>query len=125
MSRIRSHGNLGTELQFIRLMKSLGITGWRRNYLLIGKPDFVFVRHRLAVFIDGCFWHGCRRCYARSPKSNTEFWEQKFARNRERDIQVTRLLRSLGWRVLRIWEHELSRKNESAVRRRIQRALIL
>jgi DNA mismatch endonuclease (patch repair protein) len=123
MSRIRSSGNATTELRFIVMLKSGKITGWRRNYSLFGKPDFVFPKTRLVVFIDGCFWHGCSFCYAASPKSNTSFWKQKFARNKERDLQSTRILRSLGWRVLRIWEHELSRKNENAVRRRVRRAL--
>jgi len=124
MSRIRSHGNFGTELRFIALMKAAEITGWRRHYNLQGKPDFVFLKLKVAVFIDGCFWHGCARCYKTGPKSNAAFWMEKFTRNKKRDLLVTRMLRSKDWRVLRIWEHELSRKNEARLLRRIQHALI-
>jgi DNA mismatch endonuclease, patch repair protein len=123
MSRIRSHGNAATELRFIRLMKDEGITGWRRHHRLFGKPDFVFPKLRLAVFVDGCFWHGCPRCYSSNPKSNTAFWKEKFARNKQRDRLVSRALLRTGWRVLRIWEHELARKHEARLLRRIQRAL--
>jgi DNA mismatch endonuclease (patch repair protein) len=124
MSRIRSHGNAATELRFIRFMKDAGITGWRRRQRLLGKPDFVFLKLRLAVFVDGCFWHGCPRCYSSNPKSNRAFWRRKFSRNIARDRLVSRTLRKTGWRVLRIWEHELARKNEARLLRRIQRALI-
>ena len=123
MSRIRSHGNAATELRFIRLLKDAGITGWRRHYRLPGKPDFVFLKFRLAVFVDGCFWHGCPRCYL-EPKSNRAFWRRKITANRERALVVNRALRKTGWRVLRIWEHDLKRKGESRLLRRIQRTLL-
>jgi len=121
MSRIRSHGNAATELRFIRLVKSSGITGWRRRYRIHGRPDFVFLKLRVAVFVDGCFWHGCPRCY-REPKSNRAFWRRKIAANRRRALIVNRELRKSGWLVLRVWQHELKRKNESRLLRRIERA---
>jgi DNA mismatch endonuclease (patch repair protein) len=86
------------------------------------RPDFVFRRARLALFVDGCFWHGCPK-HATQPKGNRAFWRNKFARNRARDLLVTRTLRSAGWRVLRIWEHELARRNEARLIRRMQRTL--
>ncbi len=122
MSRIRSQGNAATELRFVRLLKNSGITGWRRHYRLIGKPDFVFPKLRLAVFVDGCFWHGCPRCYS-EPKSNRAFWRRKIAANRERAVAVKRELRQSGWRVFRIWQHELKRKNESRLLGRLKRAM--
>ena len=121
MSRIRSRGNAATELRFIRLLKNSGITGWRRNHKIFGKPDFVFPKLKLAIFVDGCFWHGCPRCYG-APKSNRAFWKNKVCRNRERDRLVARTLRWSGWQVIRIWEHELARKNEIRLVRRILRA---
>jgi DNA mismatch endonuclease (patch repair protein) len=123
MSRIRSRGNAATELRFIRLMKDAGVTGWRRRQQLFGKPDFVFPKFRLAVFVDGCFWHGCPRCYS-EPKSNRAFWRRKIFANRKRAVTVKRELRKSGWRVFRIWQHELKHKNEARLLRRIQRALI-
>ncbi len=122
MSRIRSRGNAATELRFIQLLKTAGITGWRRNQKVFGKPDFIFPKFKLAVFVDGCFWHGCPHCYG-APKSNRAFWKSKVCRNRERDRLVSRTLRSRGWRVLRIWEHELKRKLEIRLLYRLQQVL--
>ena len=122
MSRIRSHGNHATELRLIALMRAHGITGWRRNARLFGKPDFVFRAARLAVFVDGCFWHACPR-HATMPRSNRAFWKAKLTRNAARDREVTRALRRAGWRVLRVWEHELARRREEGLMRRILRAL--
>lgn len=122
MSLIRGSGNKDTELRLIAIFRVHGITGWRRNYKLPGKPDFVFLSQRLAVFVDGCYWHGCPIHYRR-PKSNRKFWDAKIARNRQRDREVNRLLKAKGWRVLRIWEHALSRKNENRTVARVRRAL--
>ena len=81
--------------------------------------DISFPRQRVAVFIDGCFWHGCP-AHCQHSKSNVRFWRHKLERNRERDVQMTALLRSLGWTVLRYWEHEpadtVARKVASRVR---------
>jgi len=120
MSCIRGHGNKDTELALIRLFRLQGITGWRRHRPLLGKPDFVFPKLRLAVFVDGCFWHGCP-LHSTKPKNNAAFWDKKLAANKVRDRNVTGILRKEGWRVLRIWEHELTRKNEPRLIRRIKR----
>lgn len=106
MSRIRGRGNASTEVRMIRLFREHGIKGWRRNWPLPGKPDFVFPKRRIALFVDGCFWHRCPKCY-RKPSTNAEFWEAKIGRNVVRDREVNRELRKRGWRVLRVWEHEL------------------
>lgn len=86
------------------------------------RPDFVFPKLRLAVFVDGCFWHCCP-LHATRPRHNATFWRRKLATNRVRDRRVTRTLRSANWRVLRLWEHELARKHEARLLRRIRRAL--
>lgn len=108
MSRIRSRGNAATELRIIELFQAHKVTGWRRNQKLPGKPDFVFRERRIVVFVDGCFWHGCPRCYRR-PRSNLKYWDAKILGNRKRDRVVTRTLRKLGWRVVRIWAHQLKK----------------
>lgn len=101
MSKIRSES--GIEV----LPESL-----KRLYLrkhqdgIFGKPDFSNKTRRIAVFIDGCFWHGCPECY-REPKSNVGFWRSKVERNRKRDALVTETLQNQGWQVIRLWEHEL------------------
>ncbi|MGI0035239.1 MAG: very short patch repair endonuclease [Nitrososphaera sp.] len=109
MSRIRSRGNSSTELKLIRLMRGAGISGWRRKSNLCGRPDFVFPKYHVAVFVDGCYWHGCRRC-ALSAKTNTEYWKAKIVGNVKRDRTNTRKLKDDGWSVIRIWEHDLKAK---------------
>jgi len=106
MAAIKSKGNKDTELKLISIFRANGITGWRRNQKLPGKPDFVFCRERLAAFVDGCFWHGCR-WHCRMPQHNRQYWQLKIARNIARDKATTRHLQKAGWRVLRIWEHSL------------------
>jgi DNA mismatch endonuclease (patch repair protein) len=122
MSRIRSRGNRDTELRFISLMREAGIKGWRRNHPLPGNPDFVFRAQRVAIFVDGCFWHGCPRCY-RCPRTNRKYWRAKIAANRRRDRIITRLLRTVSWRVIRIWEHQLDRRSQKRSIESIQRIL--
>jgi DNA mismatch endonuclease, patch repair protein len=122
MGLVRSRGNASTEQRLVRLFRARGITGWRRAAGLIGSPDFVWRGKRLAVLVDGCFWHGCP-LHGHTPRSREAYWIPKLARNKSRDRFVTRALRQRGWRVLRIWEHELGRKNEARLLRRIRRAL--
>jgi DNA mismatch endonuclease, patch repair protein len=122
MSAVRSGGNKATEMVLVKLMRERGITGWRRRVRLNGKPDFVFARQRVAVFVDGCFWHGCPK-HCRMPKGNRNYWLQKIAGNVARDKLVTRTLRCAGWRVLRVWEHELARKNAAQLLARLRRTL--
>lgn len=121
MSRIKGTGNKDTELRLIGIFKTHGITGWRRRWPLDGKPDFAFPKLKLAVFVDGCFWHGCP-IHATQPKQNAEFRRSKISRNQTRDRFVTRTLRRAGWRVLRVWEHELAKKNASRLAGRLRRA---
>ena len=123
MSRIRGRGNKDTEVALAKLFRRHKITGWRRNQKIFGKPDFVFRRERLAVFVDGCFWHGCPK-HGTKPKGNAAFWKKKFARNQARDRLVNCTMRRTGWRVLRIWEHTLQwatkdKQNEARLLRRI------
>lgn len=106
MAAIHSRGNRTTELKLAALLRAAGITGWRRHQKLPGRPDFVFPSIHLAVFVDGCFWHGCR-WHCRMPKSRIDFWYPKIAANKRRDRSVNRLLRKRGWRVLRLWEHTI------------------
>lgn len=115
MAAIRSTGNLATELRLAAILRAHRITGWRRHQPLPGKPDFVFRRERLAIFVDGCFWHGCR-WHLRMPQDNRSYWQRKIARNIRRDRETNRLLKRAGWRVLRVWEHAL-RSSDSVARR--------
>lgn len=122
MSLIRAKGNKRTEGALVKIFREHKITGWRRHLKLPGKPDFTFRKERLADFVDGCFWHGCPRCY-RAPKGNRKFWESKIYRNRERDREVNRELRKYEWRILRIAEHSLKKKHRTKLISRLAKAL--
>jgi DNA mismatch endonuclease (patch repair protein) len=121
MSRIRSNGNWTTEQRFMGIMRRFKIRGWRRGSKLPGKPDFVFHSSRVAVFIDGDFWHGHPK-KGRLPKSNLDYWKAKIDRNRARDKEVNRALKKLNWRVLRIWESAL--RDEEAVAAKVAFAIV-
>lgn len=114
MRKVKSKGNSSTELRLIKLFNDNEFKGWRRNYPVKGHPDFVFLNKKIAIFVDGCFWHGhdCRNTY---PKDNQEYWHNKRKRNIEHDKEITALFISRGWTVLRIWECELKKKNESVL----------
>jgi DNA mismatch endonuclease (patch repair protein) len=112
MARIRSNANFTTELRFLRILRRYKISGWRRRSKLPGRPDFVFTRRKVAVFIDGDFWHGNPKRF-RLPKSNVGYWEQKILGNRMRDREINKELKRLGWRVLRFWESSL--RDEEAI----------
>jgi len=106
MLQVKSIGNKSTELKLISLFKAHKIIGWRRNYKIFGKPDFVFPQKKIAIFVDGCFWHG-HNCRNTSPKDNKAYWVKKISKNISRDKEVSERLMSLGWTVIRIWECEL------------------
>jgi len=107
MAAIRSRGNKSTEIAFLRMLKKKKITGWRRHCrFLRGTPDFVFPKQKVAIFVDGCFWHGCPKCKLR-PATNTKFWNEKIMSNRKRDIAVRKKLRKANWIILRFWEHQI------------------
>ncbi len=124
MKKVRSNKNKSTELKLITLFKEYGITGWKRNYKVKGHPDFVFLKQKVAIFVDGCFWHG-HDCRNTRPKDNAGYWNNKRERNIKHDKQITELFESRGWRVLRIWECELKKQNQPTTILRIKNALQL
>lgn len=121
MAAIRGKHNKSTELVLRMALVRSKISGWRLQAAdLPGNPDLFFKSKRLAVFVDGCFWHGCPRC-GHIPKTRRLFWKTKIMRNRQRDRSTTRDLRKKGVAVLRIWEHELdSKKNAQSVIRKMK-----
>ncbi len=115
MSRIRGKGNKDTELVMIQILRKHHISGWRRNQAVMGKPDFIFPKQKVALFVDGCFWHGCPK-HSNMPKNNRAFWENKLQGNKVRDKYVSRTLRQAKWKVIRVWEHDLSNFDRVAKR---------
>ena len=108
MAKVKGSGNRSTERKMIRFFRESGVKGWRRNYKLPGKPDFVFPKARLALFVDGCFWHGCKE-HCRIPATNREYWVSKINKNAKRDRLVTSQLEEKNWKVIRVWEHDLKK----------------
>ena len=115
MSRIRGKGNAATEIRLVKLLKEQGITGWRRHLSLRFKvndstfkvkPDFIFRKLKLAVFVDGEFWHG-HPTRANIPEGNRAFWIKKIEGNKARDRLVNRTLRTQGWTVIRVWQSDI------------------
>ncbi|MEQ1892997.1 MAG: very short patch repair endonuclease [Planctomycetota bacterium] len=110
MSRVRGRGNKSTELALAKIFRSLGVNGWRRHKRVAGcYPDFIFPRRGAAVFVDGCFWHGCPRHYTR-PASRMDYWDAKIVANRKRDKQAVKRLSEAGWTVWRLWECQVREK---------------
>ncbi|MDB4892077.1 MAG: mismatch repair protein Vsr [Gemmatimonadetes bacterium] len=130
MGKIRGRGNRDTEVRLAHLMRASGVCGWRRHIrlsldakrhsgTLAGRyttPDFVFRKERVVVFVDGCFWHGCWR-HANVPATRREFWVNKLSKNVARDRAARSKLRRRGWIVVRIWEHELVDRPQTALRK--------
>ena len=121
MAAVKSRGNLSTEARMIRLLRESKLSGWRRHLPLEGTPDFCWPQRKVALFVDGCFWHGCPHC-KKASKSNLNYWQTKIAANKRRDRRVSSALRSEGWIVLRIWECRL-RKNAAQCVARVKKAI--
>ena len=113
----------GTKLErrLFSMLVGMGAKGWKKNVTgIIGKPDVVFEKQRVAIFIDGCFWHGCPFCRRKLPQTNREYWERKINRNVAQAEAINEQLRHEGWTVVRIWEHEVRKAADLAeVRARI------
>lgn len=112
MKKVKSSGNKSTELKLISFFQEHHITGWQRYYSVKGHPDFVFLKKRIAIFVDGCFWHG-HNCRNVTPSSNADYWLKKKERNIKHDQEITKLFVNRGWTVIRIWECELKKKNQA------------
>jgi len=109
MASVASSGNRSTEQRMELILRRNHIAGFRRQWPVAGKPDFAWPKMKVALFVDGCFWHGCPRC-KRPSKSNVKFWRAKILANRRRDLRVSRKLRTEGWRVLRVRECSVTEK---------------
>lgn len=110
MKKIKSNGNKSTEQKLIDIFLQNGIKGWRRNYLVKGKPDFVFPNLKIAIFADGCFWHG-HHCRNIIPKQNAGYWSEKQKQNVNRDKKINKLFTNRGWTVFRFWECDIKTNN--------------
>lgn len=119
MRAVKSKNTKSTELKLIQYFRENHITGWRHSYQVKGHPDFVFLEKRIAIFVDGCFWHG-HDCRNTRPADNAEYWAKKRERNIERDKEITARFEKRGWTVIRIWECELTKKSFEETSRRLR-----
>ncbi len=114
MSRIRST-NTKMENLLAKEMKKAGVK-FRRYPKIFGKPDFLIKDKKTIIFIDGCFWHKCPKCY-REPKTKKDFWLPKIEKNVERDRKVNKTLKRNGYKVIRFWEHDVEKNIDKCVKR--------
>ncbi len=111
------------EITVRRILRESGHPGYRLNWKKApGRPDIAYPGRRIAIFVNGCFWHRCPRCDLPLPKNHTEFWREKFERNVERDARKTSELESAGWTVVTIWECEI-KNDPDGVRKKLSSLL--
>lgn len=117
MSHIRAK-DTKLERDFLKILSAQShVAGfrYRKNYTGIrGKPDIAFPAAKIAIFVDGCFWHGCAQ-HSRTPLSNTSYWKKKLERNKVRDKEINKMNKKEGWRVIRFWEHQIKKNPTKAV----------
>lgn len=118
MSRILGR-NTGPEITLRQLLYSKGLRGYRLRSKLLGKPDVVFNRYKLVIFIDGCFWHKCPKCFVQ-PQTRKLFWKTKINNNVERDRKINQKLKKIGWTVIRLWEHEVNKNPDKCLNKIIK-----
>lgn len=124
MSKIRAK-NTKPELKVRKILWDNGFRGYRITpKTLPGKPDICFIGKKIAIFINGCFWHRCPNCNLSLPKNNTEFWQNKFSKNIERDIRKKNDLENLGFKVFTIWECMLKNKTDEEILKELKKNLI-
>ena len=114
MGAVKGQGNKTTELKFCQALKRVKLSGWKTHEKLVGSPDISFPYYKIAIFLDGCFWHGCPKC-GHIPRTNSAYWKAKIERNKERDIQKAEALKEQGYLVLRFWEHDLAENLEECL----------
>ena len=118
MSQIKGR-DTKPEISLRKLLFRKGARGYRTRYKLNGKPDIVFSKKKIVIFIDGCFWHKCPKCFI-EPETRKKFWKEKLNGNVKRDREVNRLLEKEGWKVLRFWEHQIRKSAEKAAKKIMQ-----
>lgn len=105
------------ELALRRLLREAGYPGYRLHWKgALGHPDIAYPGRKVAIFVNGCFWHRCPHCQPAAPKSHAEYWSRKFELNRERDERERRELEEAGWTVLTVWECQLKANAPATVR---------
>jgi DNA mismatch endonuclease (patch repair protein) len=108
MSKVKSKGSK-IEIEFRKAIWKAGFRYSKNPTKYFGKPDLVLKKHKTVIFVDSCFWHGCKR-HCRLPATRKEYWTEKIERNKQRDKEVNRYYKKIGWKVIRVWEHDIENK---------------
>lgn len=112
------------EVKVRTMLREMGYPGYRLDWKKApGHPDIAYPGRKIAVFVNGCFWHRCPVCKPSTPKNNVEYWEAKFARNVERDVRTREALEAAGWKVVVVWEHQLKKGELENTRRSLYEAV--
>lgn len=119
MSRIRSRDSK-IEMSFRKELWKHGFRYRKNSGKYFGKPDIVMPKHKTVIFVDSCFWHGCKK-HCRLPAIRKVFWAKKIEGNKKRDKEVNKHYKKIGWRIIRIWEHDLKKKDYKFDFRQIKR----
>lgn len=118
MSKIRSK-DTKIEILFRKTLWKKGFRYKKNSSKYFGKPDLALPKHKTVIFIDSCFWHNCPK-HGYLPKSNLRYWRKKIERNKERDKEVGKHYKKIGWKIFRIWEHEIKKNSEKAIQKVIK-----
>jgi DNA mismatch endonuclease (patch repair protein) len=114
MSRVKSK-NTKPEILLRKKLWSNNLKGYRLKSNLIGKPDIIYPKKKIVIFVDGCFWHMCPTHFRR-PKSNLKFWNVKFEQNKKRDELINNFYKNSEWKILRFWEHEIKQNIDICIK---------
>lgn len=115
MSRVRSKDSK-IETEFRKNLWRAGFRYSKNSSKYFGKPDLVLLKYKTAIFVDSCFWHGCKK-HGTIPQTRKKFWETKIERNKQRDKEVNKHYKKIGWKVFRVWEHDLKNNLEEIVKK--------
>ena len=118
MSRVRAK-ETGLEIKFRKALWKEGFRYRKNVRKYFGTPDIVLKKYKVVIFIDSCFWHGCKK-HGTRPKTRKSFWKKKIERNIERDREVSKHYRKIGWRIIRIWEHEIKKDADAVIEKTIK-----
>ena len=104
------------EVKFRKAIWKVGLRYRKNPTKYFGKPDLVLKKYKIVIFVDSCFWHGCKQ-HCRLPSSNKKYWIEKIERNKKRDKEVNRYYRKLGWKIIRVWEHEIQKGSQKIIKK--------
>lgn len=118
MSKVKSK-NSKIEIEFRKKLWQAGFRYRKNSAKYFGKPDMVLKKYKTVIFIDSCFWHGCRKHF-RMPSSNKKYWKEKIERNIKRDKEVNKYYKKLSWKIFRIWEHEIEKDFKKTIQKSVK-----